>query len=245
MMFQAHARWLLLTGLSGSLLFACSDDAAPQTPSPTAGTSSTSGSSGASAQGGTSSGSGGSSSTAGTMSSSGSGGGTSAGAAGSASGSGGSAAGSGGASAGSGGAGGGGGSGGAALTAVANIVGVGGDGTGKVAGTATFTQGATMVTLVLDLTQCPNGVHSSHLHMMKECGSDGMAAGGHWPNGEMLGDYTCADGKVTKEFMRGTDKWTIGGDAATDITQHSFMVHAMGDDVGSGARIGCGPIDKK
>jgi Cu-Zn family superoxide dismutase len=120
-----------------------------------------------------------------------------------------------------------------------------GTGVGKVAGTATFTQGATMVTLVLNLTQCPDGVHSSHLHLMKDCGNNGTAAGGHWPNGEMLGDYTCTDGKVTKEFMRGTDKWTIGGDAATDITKYSFMVHAMSDAQGSGDRIGCGLIDKK
>jgi Cu/Zn superoxide dismutase len=245
-MFQAQARWLLLTGLSGSLLFACSDDATPDTTNTTAGSPSTSGSSGASSQAGSSSGSGGSSSTAGTASS-GSGGGTSAGAGGSAAGAGGSAAGSAGAAAGNGGAGGGGaggGSGGAAPTAVANIMGVG-DGAGKVMGTATFTQGATMVTLVLNLTQCPNGVHSSHLHLMKDCGNEGMAAGGHWPNGEMLGDYTCADEKVTKEFMRGTDKWTIGGDAATDITKYSFMVHAMSDAQGSGDRIGCGLIDKK
>ncbi len=244
-MYQAQARWLLLAGLSGSLLLACSDEADPPASNSTAGSAGT-GTSGSS-QGGSSAGSGGTSSAAGTMASSGSGGasagtaagGTAAGAGGSTAGSGGAAGGSGGASGGSGGSGGAG-----ALTAVANITGVG-PGAGKVTGTATFTQGATMTTLVLNLTQCPDGEHSSHLHLMKNCGNNGTDAGGHWPNGEMLGTYTCAGGKITKEVMRGTDKWTIGGDAATDITKYSFMVHAMSDEDGSGDRIGCGLIDKK
>jgi hypothetical protein len=247
-MFQAQARWLLAAGVAGSLLLACSDDSTPQ-PNNTAGTPS-GGSAGSAAQGGSSSGSGGSgTNTAGSMSSSGSGGMSSAGAGGTAAGSGGAAGGSGG-SGGSGGAsggsGGGGGSGGAAgPTAVANIMGVG-TGAGKVTGTATFTQGATMTTLVLNLTACPDGVHSSHLHLMKDCGDNGNAAGGHWtPNGEMLGDYTCADGKVTKEVMKGTDKWTVGDGGANDVTKYSFMVHAMGDAAGSGDRIGCGLIEKK
>jgi Cu/Zn superoxide dismutase len=114
-----------------------------------------------------------------------------------------------------------------------------------VTGTATFTQGATMTKLVLKLTACPDGVHSSHLHqnqnLMPSCDNNGEAAGGHWmPNGVNFGDYTCTGGMVTKELERPTSTWTVGGAEETDVTKRAFMVHAMGDDAGSGARIGCG-----
>lgn len=242
-MFQAQARWLLLAGLSGSSLFACSDAATPETPNNNAGTAG-SGSSGA-PSGGSSSGSGGSSSnTAGTMASSGSGGTTSAGAGGSAAGTGGSAAGSGGTAGGSGGSGGGtGGAGGAAPTAVANITGLGAN-TGKLTGTATFTQGATMTKLVLKLTACPDGVHASHLHEVNDCGNNGEAAMGHWANGEGLGDYTCANGAAMLEKEKPIAMWTVGGDSATDVTKHSFMVHEAGEPT-PGGRIGCGVITKQ
>lgn len=249
-MSNARACWVLIAGLTGSLLLACSDEAEPNNPGTSAGTGNSSGSSGSPSGGSTTGGSTGSGgSSAGTTSSGGGGtGGAATGGGGAASGGGGSSAG-GGAGGGTGGtsagSGGGGGTGGAAApTAVANIMGVG-DGAGKVMGTATFTQGATMTTLVLNLTMCPNGVHSSHLHEMNDCGNNGEAAGAHWANGEMLGDYTCADGKVMKEVSRPLDKWTVGGDSATDVTKHSFMVHAMSDAQGSGARIGCGTITKQ
>ncbi len=234
-MFQAQARWLLLAGLAGSSLLACSDDSTPGTPNNTAGSPS-GGSAGSTAQGGSTSGSGGGSSTAGTMSSSGSGGTPTAGTGGTAAGGGGAgggtAGGTGGASGGSGGSG-----GAAGKTAVAKIMGA------TVEGKATFTQGATMTTLVLELTKCPDGEHSSHLHEEEACGSAPFTdAGGHWANGEMLGDYTCAGGTVTKEVMRGTDKWTVGDGGPNDVTKYTFMVHAMGDP-DSGDRIGCGPID--
>jgi Cu/Zn superoxide dismutase len=247
-MFQAQARWLLLAGLSGSLLVACGDEADPGTPNNTAGSAGT-GTSG-SAQGGSSSGSGGTSSTAGTMASSGSGGasagtgsgGTAAGNGGSAAGSGGAAGGSGGAS---GGSGGGGGSGGAAApTAVANITGLGAN-AGKVTGTATFTQGATMTKLVLTLTACPDGVHASHLHQVNDCGNNGEAALNHWvPNGEDLGNYTCAGGTATLEKEKPIATWTVGDGGDADVTKHSFMVHAAGDPT-PGGRIGCGVVMKK
>ena len=113
-------------------------------------------------------------------------------------------------------------------------------------GTATFTQGATMTKLVLNLTACPDGVHSSHLHANPSCDTNGDAAGGHWlGKGEMFGDYTCAGGMVTMELSKPISDWTVGGAAATDVTLHAFMVHAMGDAAGSGARIGCGVLVKK
>jgi Cu/Zn superoxide dismutase len=114
-----------------------------------------------------------------------------------------------------------------------------------VTGTATFTQGADMTKLVINLSACPNGVHASHLHQVKDCGDNGNAAGGHWvPNGENLGDYTCADNKVTFEVSKPIATWTVGDASATDVTKYSFMVHEMGG-AAPGGRIGCGLIDKK
>ena len=127
-------------------------------------------------------------------------------------------------------------------TAVANITGLMGQ---TVTGTATFTQGATMTTLVLNLTACPAGAHASHLHSVKDCGDNGNAAGGHWvPNGEGLGDYTCADNKGTLTKMKPTSEWTVGDGSATDVTKYSFMVHEMGG-ADPGGRIGCGVINKQ
>jgi Cu/Zn superoxide dismutase len=109
-----------------------------------------------------------------------------------------------------------------------------------VTGTATFTQGATMTTVVINLTACPDGPLVSHLHQVPDCGNDGIAAGNHWvPNGEMLGNYTCAGGTVMHTAMKPTTQWTIGGDAATDLTLHAFVVHE-GSDPTPGDRIGCG-----
>ncbi len=259
-----HARWVTALALAGSALVACSDEdpgpgggMAGSTPG---GTSSTAGSSagGSATTGGTSGGgkggtgpsTGGTSPTAGTSSTGGggtssTGGTTSTGGGGAATGGGGAATGGGGAATGGGSNGGSGGSGGGATepTAVATIMGTNGM---TVTGTATFTQGATMTKLVLNLTACPDGVHSSHLHINPDCANNGDSAGGHWmPNGVDLGDYTCTGGTVTKEVSRPTTTWTVGDNAATDVTKHAFMVHAMGDAAGSGARIGCGVPMKK
>jgi Cu-Zn family superoxide dismutase len=115
-----------------------------------------------------------------------------------------------------------------------------------VTGTATFTQGATMTKLVLKLTACPDGPHSSHLHSMKDCGDNGNAAGGHWtPNGENLGDYSCTGGMVTHEVQKPVATWTVGDGSATDVTKYAFMVHETSDAMSSGSRIGCGLINKQ
>jgi hypothetical protein len=254
-MFSSQARWFLLTALSGSALLACGSDAAPDTGGG-AGMSSGGSSAGTQAAGSTSTA--GTTNTAGTNSSAGtqSGGGTAGssstagtggaatadGGSGGTGGSGGSAGGTGGASGGSGGSGGGAGGGAAMPTAVANIMGIGAT---PAAGTATFTQGATMTKLVINLTTCPAGAHASHLHQMKDCGDNGNAAGGHWvPNGEGIMDYTCADNKVTFELSKPTSMWTVGDGSATDVTKYSFMVHEMGG-ASPGGRIGCGLINKQ
>lgn len=236
-MFSGQARWLLLVGLSGGALVACSEEAAPGD-SGTAGTS-PGGSGGAAVAGSPSGGS----TTAGSDSggsagstSAGSGGSTSAGTGGSAGDGGAAAGGSGGSGGGDGGSG-----GGAALpTAVANITGANGM---NVTGTATFTQEATMTTVVINLTACTNGPLVSHLHENKDCGNNANAAGNHWsPNGEMLGNYTCDSGTAMHTASKPTSVWTVGGSDDTDVTQFSFMVHA-GSDPAPGQRIGCGVID--
>ncbi|MES1182992.1 MAG: superoxide dismutase family protein [Myxococcales bacterium] len=259
-MLHALARSFLLVGFSGSLLMACSSDPSPGDGG-SAGTS-TGGSAAGNPAGGSSSSQAGTAPSAGTATSGGTAsagtasGGSSAGtsAAGSASGGGGAGGsggannngGSGGAASGAGGsAGGGGGTGGGAATptAVATITGINGI---VVTGSATFTQGATMTKLVLNLTACPDGPHSSHLHLVKDCSDNGAAAGGHWvPNGEKLGDYSCASGMVTYEVSKPVSTWTVGDGSATDVTKYAFMVHETSDAMSSGARIGCGVINKQ
>jgi len=251
-MFSGKVRWLVLAGLTSSTLLACGSDSTGDggntsgsggsastagtssggSSSPTAGTSSVAGTSSGGGQAGSSSAAG-----SGGMTGGGTGGGSSGTTNGGSGGGGTNAGGSGGASGGSG--------GGAAMpTAVANIMGLNGK---VVTGTATFTQGAAMTTLVLDLTACPDGVHASHLHENPDCGQEGNAAAGHWmPNGVDLGDYTCAGGKVTYTTMKPVAMWTVGDGSATDITKHAFMVHEAGDAGGNpGARIGCGVPMKK
>jgi Cu/Zn superoxide dismutase len=238
MKFQAQARWLLLAGLSSSALLACSGEepagggtAGNSTggtgagsggqPGGSSGAGTTAGSMSGGAAGSTSAGTGG-----GGMATGGMGGGGAGGAAGGAGGA-------------AGGTGGGGGGGAAGKTAVANIMGLAGK---TVTGTATFTEEATMTKLVIDLTACPNGPVVSHLHVMADCGDNGNAAGNHWPPmaaNQTFGNYTCTDGKATLTAMKPTTIWTVGGDAATDVTQHAFMVHE-GSDPSPGARIGCG-----
>lgn len=251
-MFYGQARWLVSLAFSGAALVACGSDPAPNYGA--AGSSSGGSSAGAQAAG--------TSSMAGANSAGMSNGGSSAGAGQGGSGQGGNAQGgragaggsggsnTGGSAAGSaaggsggaaGGTGGTGGAGGGLPTAVAVIMGLNGQ---TVTGTATFTQGATMTTLVMDLTACPAGPHASHLHEVNNCGSNGDAAMGHWANGEGLGTYTCADNKGKLTFAKGTDKWTVGDGSATDVTKHSFMVHEMGEPA-PGGRIGCGVITKK
>lgn len=240
-MVYGFARCLLMAGLTTSALLACSSEDPPDNGggagtasggstagSPTGGSSSKAGSTGTAGGGGTG--------TAGTNANAGTGtGGATAGSGGK---------GGAGGAGGSGGATGGGGSGGGAAvpTAVATIAGLMGQ---TVTGTATFTQGATMTTLVLNLTACPAGMHASHLHAMKDCSDNGNAAGGHWmPNGENLGDYTCADNKGTLTVMKPIATWTVGDNSPTDVAKYSFMVHEMGG-ANPGGRIGCGVINKQ
>ncbi|WP_437734690.1 superoxide dismutase family protein [Sorangium sp. So ce1335] len=114
----------------------------------------------------------------------------------------------------------------------------------ELSGTAVFTQSGDEVTLTITVSGCPEGEHSAHLHENKSCEDDANAAGGHWiPNGEGLGGFTCDEsGAGTQTVTRGTDVWTVGDGASTDVTKYSIVIHAAADPE-AGGRIGCGLIE--
>ncbi|WP_437968311.1 superoxide dismutase family protein [Sorangium sp. So ce260] len=129
----------------------------------------------------------------------------------------------------------------ASLQAEAELQGLNSSG---LTGTATFTQAGEEVTLTITVSGCPAGEHSAHIHENKSCESNGDAAGAHWiPNGEGLGSFTCDEaGQGTQTVKRGTDVWTVGDDADTDVTKYAIVVHAAADP-DAGGRIGCGLIE--
>jgi Cu-Zn family superoxide dismutase len=109
-------------------------------------------------------------------------------------------------------------------------------------GTATFTELAGQVMVVVDVNNCPAGMHAWHLHANPSCANDAVGAGDHWvPRGEMLGEINCMpDGKGTRTFTSSApNTWTIGGAAASNILPHAVVVHT-GAESNPGGRIGCG-----
>ena len=117
-------------------------------------------------------------------------------------------------------------------------------GTNTVTGTATFSvnpQG--LLSLQINLTNCPPGGHAAHLHEFANCGSNGNDAGNHWvPKGEIIQTITCAaDGTANSTTLAtgGPTYWTIGGPADSNVLPHAIMIHAS-PDPSAGARIGCG-----
>jgi Cu/Zn superoxide dismutase len=230
-------RWraLAVCSLVGSLL-ACSEESSPGDGGggmPTAGTGGNSGGGSGGAGGKAGSGSGGSSAGMGTSGSAGTPGMGGGGAGGS----------------GGGGAGGDGGSGGAKADATAEAV-LNPTGGNTITGKATFEQTGTTVKMTMTVMNCPTGKHAMHLHMNKDCGNNGEAAGTHWvPNGEKIGDVDCGANMMgTHTHVREADDpqgaWTIGGNAATDITKYSMVVHEASD-VSPGGRIACGLVNTK
>jgi Cu/Zn superoxide dismutase len=146
-----------------------------------------------------------------------------------------------GASAGGGAGNGAGGNGAATARAVAAISGFGG---GTVTGTATFSQQPAGVTVEIMLSNCPDGVHPVHIHEGTSC-ADAMMQGAHWnmTRGEGIPDITCAGGTGVSTYTRMPTPaelaWSIGGDAATSVVNHAFVVH-NNDEMKT--RIGCGVI---
>jgi Cu/Zn superoxide dismutase len=218
------------TGTAGST--AGSTGTAGSTAGSTGTAGSTAGAGGSAAgAGGSAAGAGGGAAGAGGAAGHGGAGGSAAGAGGSAAGAGGSAAGAGGGTAGAGGA--------APKTAQAEIIGVNNN---TISGTATFTETAGIVKLVVNVSGCPAGTHAFHLHANASCENNADAAGAHWvPKGENLTTLTCAaDGGGQATFTApSANYWTIGGSADTDILKHAIVVHAAADPT-AGARIGCG-----
>lgn len=119
------------------------------------------------------------------------------------------------------------------------------------------------VKLMLDIT-VPSHAGKSvavHIHENGACGDSAKAAGGHWnPTNENHGKWGSgafhsgdignieldSEGKGTMELE--TDRWSIGGDAKTNILDKAIIVHSGVDDYTSqpagesGNRIGCGVI---
>lgn len=145
--------------------------------------------------------------------------------------------------------------------AVATIEGKSGS---NLAGTATFTRRGNVVNLVLEVRNGKPGSRAVHLHEVGNC-SDPKAesAGGHWnptdeshgkigmtekAHGGDIGNFVIGpDGTGRLEFS--TDRWTIGGDAQTNVVGRSIVIHDGEDDYKSqpsgnaGDRIGCGVIE--
>jgi hypothetical protein len=132
------------------------------------------------------------------------------------------------------------GAGGAGKTAVAMLMPTTGN---QLTGTGTFTQNGQNVTLVIQVTNCPAGGHASHIHLNKNCGSNGDDAGGHWvPQGEVIPEITCAaDGTGTATVTPTAGTWTIGSGTG-DVTTHALMVH-VGNNASPGGRMACGLIN--
>jgi len=134
-----------------------------------------------------------------------------------------------------------------------------------VAGEATFSASAGKVTMRIQVTGLPPGIHAVHLHENGDCSDpEAKAAGPHWnPSNEAHGRWGHgafhhgdignleANAKGEATLSLSTDLWTIGGPASSDIVGRSVIVHEKADDFqtqptgNAGGRIGCGVIRKK
>ena len=133
-------------------------------------------------------------------------------------------------------------------------------------GTADFMvqDGKVKLSLTLSIPAMANKSVAVHIHEMGDCGDMGKGAHGHWnPTGQQHGKWGSASfhagdiGNVSLDstgngtLQLETDLWTIGGDAKTDVLNHSIIVHSGVDDFttqptgNAGSRIGCGVIIKQ
>jgi Cu-Zn family superoxide dismutase len=133
-------------------------------------------------------------------------------------------------------------------------------------GTATFTEQAGSVKLVLTVENATPGPHAVHLHQNGDCSKpDATSAGPHWnPTkqqhgnreqgqhhmGDMPNMEVGKDGKGRLEVS--VNEWKIGGtDTTANIINKAIIVHAKADDYKSqpagnaGDRIGCGVVTMK
>jgi Cu-Zn family superoxide dismutase len=130
-------------------------------------------------------------------------------------------------------------------------------------GTVTFTQKGDNVTVTARLSGLAPGGHGFHVHEKGDCSApDATSAGGHFnPTGKQHGapdaaDHHAGDMPMLQADASGNATLTtdiaglnIGGGSA-DIVGKSVVVHKDPDDYktqpagNSGARIGCGVIQK-
>jgi Cu/Zn superoxide dismutase len=109
---------------------------------------------------------------------------------------------------------------------------------GTIAGSATFTNVTGGVQVVINLTNCPAGMHPIHIHEGTSCTStttQGMHWGGTNGPGENIGpnggEITCTaamTGSLTHIRMNtpASMAWTIGPPAATNVIGHAMIVHS-------------------
>ena len=148
-------------------------------------------------------------------------------------------------------------------TAVASISAASGS---AVSGSATFTEEAGGVKMVLDVQGLTPGIHALHLHEIGDCSAeDASSAGGHWnPTDEAHGQRSHTDefhrGDIvnleaaadsTAHFEMVVEDWTIGGSEDSNIIGKAVIIHDSPDDFTSqpsgaaGARVGCGVIEEQ
>ena len=138
---------------------------------------------------------------------------------------------------------------------------------GQAVGSATFTQVASVVRVVLETQGLPRGAHGVHVHAVGKCdGPDFQTAGTHFnpanrqhgalnPQGAHAGDLpnleVGGDGKGRLEST--TELLSLGSGTTSifDSDGAALVIHAAPDDFktdptgNSGARIACGVITKK
>lgn len=130
-------------------------------------------------------------------------------------------------------------------------------------GMVRFTQDGNRVRMNLQISvpQKANQSVAVHIHEHGECGNMGKEAMGHWnPTNESHGRWGSGnfhsgdigninlDANGRGSLQLESDRWSIGGDARTNILDRSIIVHSGVDDYtsqpsgNSGERIGCGVI---
>lgn len=132
-------------------------------------------------------------------------------------------------------------------------------------GTVRFTQDGNQVKMDLQIS-VPTKANKSvavHIHEHGDCGDMGKHAGGHWnPTGENHGKWgegayhsgdignIQLDGSGNGSLQLTSDRWSLAGDAKTDVLNKTIIVHNGVDDYktqpsgNSGDRIGCGIIQR-
>lgn len=130
-----------------------------------------------------------------------------------------------------------------------------------VTGTATFTEFANGVKVVVHLEQAPPGTHGLHIHEKGDCSApDAMSAGAHFNpagnphagpldkarhNGDFGNIEIGQDGKGHRELV---DDLVTVRPGPTSVVGKSVIFHEQTDDLktqpagNSGARLGCGVI---